>query len=447
MTPPECLSPRMTDKRLSPRWRQLDTREIASKALHRRAAWEARQRAFEPDDGPKADSLAEAAADSLVEAAADPWCTPSRGLRRVSSLCCSPANSIASGLDGVLDGVLTPPKLRRSLSLPTKSAMRRAARRLASGVTAKVQRTARAQEQLLYWLYKTRETRRRGSWSSFTDPLAGWRLYWRWAGIVLLLVNASLLLLAGWHRHRREAAGWHQHVPIAPSERLVSPSGTLVQAFSLAEMLLGLCTAAGVGGLRAQGYRRGYGGWLLTLDAWLVFDCAVDLEIWRYLWTDVAGRNLHLPRSDALEPPTRLEERRNLQLPRSTGAVRMGGDAQGSLQGWIHGSVQGWVPATARGWVHGSGLGWVHGWGLGWGRRQQKGAEEVWRGAEGGWRGVEAMWEDMWRDVERWWVEEGWGSFERWWGERAREGARWWAEWWSDRQRELREQTLVRAVL
>ena len=62
---------------------------------------------------------------------------------------------------------------------------------------------AHAQEQLLYFFYTTRGALAATTRLDYlTDPLALWRIYWRWFGIVLLLCNASLLLAVGWARHR-----------------------------------------------------------------------------------------------------------------------------------------------------------------------------------------------------------------------------------------------------
>lgn len=175
------------------RRRRASMEELAGQAVRKRAAWDARQRAFEPDrssppdkrvSSPAKPSPDEVIADLLQRQTSTPPATP---LHRVSSLCCSP--SVAA----------TPRKLRRSLSLPTKKVIRHAARVL----TSKVRKTQHAQEQILYLLYKTRSRRRRVGW--LTDPLAAWRIYWRWVGIVLLMLNAALLLYAGWHRHRLEA--------------------------------------------------------------------------------------------------------------------------------------------------------------------------------------------------------------------------------------------------
>mmetsp|Transcript_45167 Transcript_45167/g.118536 ORF Transcript_45167/g.118536 Transcript_45167/m.118536 type:complete len:549 (-) Transcript_45167:96-1742(-) len=279
------------------RRRRASMEELAGQASRRRAAWDARQRAFDPDHtsptskhSPPAKPSPADVTDMLHRQPLTPSASP---LRRVSSLCCSP--SLASA----------PRTLKRSLSLPTKKVIHQVARVL----TSKVRKTQHAQEQILYLLYKTRTSRRRVSW--LTDPLAAWRIYWRWIGIVLLMLNASLLLNAGWHRHRLEAdplrvwplrCDGTQDGTMSPAdcsasslhERLVAQSGSAVQAFSIAELALSLRMAT-VDDLSRSGYRRGYGGWLLTLDAWLVFDCAVDLEIWRFIWTDFAGRNLDIP--------------------------------------------------------------------------------------------------------------------------------------------------------
>ena len=56
---------------------------------------------------------------------------------------------------------------------------------------------------LLYFFYTTRDALAATTRLDYlTDPLALWRIYWRWFGIVLLLCNASLLLAVGWARHR-----------------------------------------------------------------------------------------------------------------------------------------------------------------------------------------------------------------------------------------------------
>jgi len=99
-------------------------------------------------------------------------------------------------------------RLRRSLSLPTSSGMRRVARRAkgtAEQLQTKALQVAHAQEQLLYFFYTTRDALAATTRLDYlTDPLALWRIYWRWFGIVLLLCNASLLLAVGWARHRCE---------------------------------------------------------------------------------------------------------------------------------------------------------------------------------------------------------------------------------------------------
>ena len=162
--------------------------EIADAALRRRAAWEARQWAFEPDAGPPPPARLDSMEELLM-------CkTPPLGVPRASSVQASLAASSTPS-------PLAQRAPRRSLSFPTSNKLRRAARAL----TTKARQSQHAQEQVLYLLYVTRSSRERGTVGWLTDPLAAWRLYWRWAGILLLLLNSFLLLAAGWVRHRAES--------------------------------------------------------------------------------------------------------------------------------------------------------------------------------------------------------------------------------------------------
>ena len=173
--------------------------EIAEAALRRRAAWEARQRAFEPDGGSLSSTVPQLAPspptrlDSMEDLLMAK--TPPLGVPRASSLQAGLTNSSTPSSPQAQR------RHRRSLSFPTSNKLRRAARAL----TTKARQSQHAQEQVLYLLYVTRTSRERGTVGWLTDPLAAWRLYWRWAGILILLLNSFLLLAAGWVRHRTES--------------------------------------------------------------------------------------------------------------------------------------------------------------------------------------------------------------------------------------------------
>ena len=180
-------------------------------------------------------------------------------------------------------------RLKRSPSLPTMTKLRRTARKasaLSASVRSRYLEAAAQQEQLLFLLYTTRHrSRRRVSW--LTDPLALWRIFWRWLGIVLLLLNSTLLLRAAWHEHRCDMDPLCVQPlcdvrPSTPRERqqqwklcapalLAARSGSAVQIFSVAELLLGLRTAAAAD-LASHGYRRGYRSALFALDVVLTLD-------------------------------------------------------------------------------------------------------------------------------------------------------------------------------
>ena len=179
-------------------------------------------------------------------------------------------------------------RLRRSPSLPTMTKLRRTARKasaLSTSVKSHYLEAAAQQEQLLFLLYTTRHrSRRRVGW--LTDPLALWRIFWRWLGIVLLLLNSTLLLRAAWHEYRCDmdplcAQPLCDVRPTTQRERqeqwklcapalLAARSGSAVQIFSVAELLLGLRTAA-VAELASHGYRRVHGA-LFALDVVLTLD-------------------------------------------------------------------------------------------------------------------------------------------------------------------------------
>ena len=99
---------------------------------------------------------------------------------------------------------------------------------------------------------------------------------------------------AGWRRHRCDSdplcerricqgAEWPVLLPTASAaprptplkgclvERLAARSGLMVQMFSVGELLLFLRTSASRE-LTRHGYRRGYAGWLLTIDTALALD-------------------------------------------------------------------------------------------------------------------------------------------------------------------------------